>query len=298
MVVRLAAAPGTSLQRMDAITAQAVEELRSLPGIEDVGAHVGRAVQSDQIVNVNSAEVWVSVDGSADYDDTIAAIESVAGGLPDVTNDVLTYSEQRITDVLGRGRRRDRRPGLRPEPGCLARPRQRKSVRPSPGSTGSRTPRPNFPRRSPRSRWSPTSREAESVGLAPGDVRRAATTLLSGLVVGNLFEEQKVFDVAVWGAPEIREERSRRREPADRHAGRWSRAPRPDRRRSHRAERGGDPTRVGRVLRRRRRRGLRARRGCRGGRRRGGPRRRSRSRSSTTPRCWVGSRRMPRHARA
>ena len=66
MVVRLAAAPGTSLQRMDAITAQAVEELRSLPGIEDVGAHVGRAVQSDQIVNVNSAEVWVSVDGSAD----------------------------------------------------------------------------------------------------------------------------------------------------------------------------------------------------------------------------------------
>ena len=32
----------------------------------------------------------------------------------------------------------------------------------------------------------------------------AATTLLSGLVVGNLFEEQKVFDVAVWGVPEIR----------------------------------------------------------------------------------------------
>ncbi|MEX0650940.1 MAG: efflux RND transporter permease subunit, partial [Actinomycetota bacterium] len=34
----------------------------------------------------------------------------------------------------------------------------------------------------------------------------AATTLLSGLVVGNLFEEQKVFDVAVWGGPEIRED--------------------------------------------------------------------------------------------
>jgi Cu/Ag efflux pump CusA len=35
-------------------------------------------------------------------------------------------------------------------------------------------------------------------------VRRQATTLLSGLLVGNLFEEQKVFDVVVWGRPEIR----------------------------------------------------------------------------------------------
>ena len=38
VVVRLDSQPGTSLQRMDEITAQAVEELRSLPGIDDVGA--------------------------------------------------------------------------------------------------------------------------------------------------------------------------------------------------------------------------------------------------------------------
>ena len=55
---------------MDEITAQAVEELRALPGIDDVGAHVGRAVQSDQIVNVNSGEIWVSVSEAADYDGT------------------------------------------------------------------------------------------------------------------------------------------------------------------------------------------------------------------------------------
>jgi Cu/Ag efflux pump CusA len=45
---------------------------------------------------------------------------------------------------------------------------------------------------------------AESHGIKPGDVRRQATTLLSGLQVGNLFEDQKVFDVVVWGVPEIR----------------------------------------------------------------------------------------------
>ena len=45
----------------------------------------------------------------------------------------------------------------------------------------------------------------QAVGLKPGDVRRRAATLLSGIVVGNLFEDQKVFDVVVWGAPGIRQ---------------------------------------------------------------------------------------------
>jgi len=204
VVVRLDAAPGTSLQRMDAITAQAVDELRSLPGIEDVGAHVGRAVQSDQIVNVNSAEVWVSVDGDADYGDAIAAIESVAGGLPDVTNDVLTYSEQRITDVLGRG-------GDELVVRIYGQDQQiletkAEEVREAiAGIDGVENARADLPADEPTIEVEPIIEEAESVGLAPGDVRRAATTLLSGLVVGNLFEEQKVFDVAVWGAPEIRQ---------------------------------------------------------------------------------------------
>jgi Cu/Ag efflux pump CusA len=35
-------------------------------------------------------------------------------------------------------------------------------------------------------------------------VRRAASTLLGGIQVGSLFEEQKVFDVVVWGTPGTR----------------------------------------------------------------------------------------------
>ena len=38
-------------------------------------------------------------------------------------------------------------------------------------------------------------------GIKPGDVRRAATTLVSGIQVGALFEEQKIFEVQVWGGP-------------------------------------------------------------------------------------------------
>ena len=46
---------------------------------------------------------------------------------------------------------------------------------------------------------------AQKVGLKPGDVRRATAILLSGLQVGSLFEEQKVFDVVVWGTPSVRQ---------------------------------------------------------------------------------------------
>ena len=45
---------------------------------------------------------------------------------------------------------------------------------------------------------------AQRHGLKPGDVRRASATLMSGIVVGNLYEEQKVFEVVVWSTPETR----------------------------------------------------------------------------------------------
>jgi Cu/Ag efflux pump CusA len=41
-------------------------------------------------------------------------------------------------------------------------------------------------------------------GLTPGDVRRAAATLVQGTKVGEFYEAQKVFDVVVWGTPDVR----------------------------------------------------------------------------------------------
>jgi Cu/Ag efflux pump CusA len=46
--------------------------------------------------------------------------------------------------------------------------------------------------------------KAKQYNLKPGDLRRVATTMISGIMVGSLFEEQKVFNVVVWGVPEIR----------------------------------------------------------------------------------------------
>ena len=50
--------------------------------------------------------------------------------------------------------------------------------------------------------------KARAFGLKPGDVRRNASALIGGITVGSLFQEQKVFDVVIWGRPDIRKDLS------------------------------------------------------------------------------------------
>jgi Cu/Ag efflux pump CusA len=45
---------------------------------------------------------------------------------------------------------------------------------------------------------------AQRYGMAPGDIRRAASTFFSGTLVGSLYQDQRIFDVVVWGAPQTR----------------------------------------------------------------------------------------------
>ena len=46
---------------------------------------------------------------------------------------------------------------------------------------------------------------AERLGLTAGDVRRAVTTIVHGHKAGEFFEDQRFFDVVVWGTPEARD---------------------------------------------------------------------------------------------
>ncbi|HEV7756890.1 MAG TPA: efflux RND transporter permease subunit, partial [Mycobacteriales bacterium] len=59
VLVHWQATPGTSLPETARITGRAIRELRAVPGVAAVGAHVGRAVMSDAAVGVASGEVWV-----------------------------------------------------------------------------------------------------------------------------------------------------------------------------------------------------------------------------------------------
>ena len=45
--------------------------------MRNFGSHIGQALAADELNGVNFGENWISVDPSASYDDTVAAIEKV-----------------------------------------------------------------------------------------------------------------------------------------------------------------------------------------------------------------------------
>jgi Cu/Ag efflux pump CusA len=204
VLVRVQAAPGTSLPEMNRITSVVAGELRGAPGIESAGAHVGRAVTSDEIVDVNAGEIWLTVAPGADYDETLAGIRDIAAGYPGLQTSVRTYAEDRVAAA------RDQVSNelvVRVYGSDLATLRSTADdVAKTLGTvSGVLSPKVEPQVSEPTLEIEVDLAAAQRHGLRPGDIRREATTLISGLAVGNLYEEQKVFDVVVWGGPAIRQ---------------------------------------------------------------------------------------------
>ena len=194
---------GTSREEMNRIVARAGNELRGLPGVDAVGGHVGRAVMSDQVVGTNSAELWVSIDPAADYDATVASVRKVVDGYPGLRHSLTTYPNERIAQVLS-GSKDDLVVRVYGEDLSVLRTKAEEIRHAASGIDGVTAATVDAPIDQPTLEVEVDLAAAQQHGVKAGDVRRAAATLLSGLIVGSLFEDQKVFDVVVWGTPEIR----------------------------------------------------------------------------------------------
>jgi CzcA family heavy metal efflux pump len=207
VMVRMDGTPGTSQPEMDRIVIRASSELRSIQGVQNVAAHIGRAITGDQVVGVNSAELWVHLDPNANYETTVSAIEDAVNGYPGLDREVRTY----LQNVLIQ-----RQPGpsdqytlrLYGEDHRVLRSEAQKLQQTVAGISGVANARAVLPLEEPTVEIEVDLNSAQRFGVKPGDVRRAATTLLSGIQVGSLFEEQKVFDVVVWSIPEVRQSMS------------------------------------------------------------------------------------------
>ena len=92
--------PGTSLEAMRRITIAASRELRAIPGVRNLGSHIGRAEVADEVVGPNFTELWISVSEDVDYDETLARVQSVVDGYPGLYRDVQTYLKERVREVL------------------------------------------------------------------------------------------------------------------------------------------------------------------------------------------------------
>lgn len=196
-------AEGTSRHEAFRITQRASRELRAIPGVRNFGAHIGRAVAGDEPHGINFTENWVSVDPAVDYDATRAAIQSVVDGYPGLYRDVQTYLRERIKEVLtGAGESIVVRI-FGPELPMLRELSQkvRQSLADVPGLIELHAEQQvEVPQISVKLNLEAAARH----GIKPGDVRRMAATMMSGMEVTDIHRDGKVYDVFVWSLPSKR----------------------------------------------------------------------------------------------
>ena len=202
--VQVEAPPGTSLNRMTRVATQAVADIDAVPGVEDASAQIGRAVMSDEVTSVDRSAIWVKLERDADFSATVDQVRRAVEGYPDMRTEVLTYTEDQVRDTLDTegsdvavrlygedptvlsGKADELGAAMADVPGI-----ERVRVEPTPQESTIEV--------------QVDLQRAQALGVKPGDVRRAAAVLLGSITVGNLFEDQKVFDVVVWGAPTMRD---------------------------------------------------------------------------------------------
>ncbi|QYF90138.1 efflux RND transporter permease subunit [Arthrobacter sp. PAMC25284] len=195
--------PSASNSEEVRVSQLACKELMTIPGVNNCGSHIGQAFAADEVVGVNFGENWISVDPSVDYDETLAAVEEVVEGYPGIVRDVQTYLKERIREVLtGTGYAvvvrvyGDDLDVLRTEADKV------KSI--LGGIEGAVGAKVALQANIPQMNVEVDLEAAQRYGLKPGDVRRAAATLVAGEEVGDVYRDGKAYDVQVWSPPELR----------------------------------------------------------------------------------------------
>lgn len=206
LLISLEGAPGMSHPAMVRITNQAMQELQKIAGVRNIGVHIGRAIFGDEIVGVNSAKIWVNIDSAADYNTTLFNIQEVIAGYAGLQQSVQTYLKNRSDQiVLGSSANNTLVARVFGENIDVLKT-QAENVRQAISVVdGVANAQVKLPVEEPTVEIAVDLAKAQQYGVKPGDVRRAAAILLSGLQVGSLFEDQKVFDIVVWSLPEKRQ---------------------------------------------------------------------------------------------
>lgn len=205
VVIDVQSPPGTSLPAMRRATSALMRDLRAIAGVRNVAALIGRAVlcNCDETADVNSAELWVSIDPTANYRLALASIEETVDSSVGMTGEVRTYLSKKMREALT-GREEALTVRVYGHDLEIIRGKADEIRRILESIKGVEDVRVEQAAAEPTLEVEVDLERASKHGLKPGDIRRATSALVSGITVGALFQDQKVFDVVVWGAPEIR----------------------------------------------------------------------------------------------
>ncbi len=198
------AKPGTSLPEMDRISSKACQELSTIPGVRNCGSHIGQALFMDEVYGVYFGENWISVDPKVDYDATVNKVQAMVDGYPGLKRDVQTYLKERVREVLSGGSYAIIVRLFGPDLDVLHGKAEevKASLQQVKGVSNLHI---ELLENMPQITAKVNLEAAQQYGLKPGDVRRAAATMVNSIEVGDIFREGKVADVNVKGTPNLRE---------------------------------------------------------------------------------------------
>jgi len=195
--------PGTSVKETERTVTAVSKQLRAVPGVRSFGAHIGQAFLGEEIAGVNFAEAWISVDDAADLDTTLAGVKKVLANYPGVFRDTLTYLNERIEEVLTGAKEpivvRVYGPDL-----TTIRAKADEVDKIIAGIKGVADHHVDLQVDVPQIEVTVDLAKVARYDLKPGDVRRAAATLVAGEEVGDIFRGGKAYDTVVWSIPKTR----------------------------------------------------------------------------------------------
>jgi Cu/Ag efflux pump CusA len=198
--------PGTSLRAMMRSTEGLIHDLKQIPGVQNASANLGRALlcNCEHATDVNTGQVWVNIDPEAQYETVVDTVEAAVTAYPGMRGQLGTYLSTRLREALTGdpdsitvrvyGKSLD-----------VIRTKAEEIRAAIAKIQGIENARVELQVEEPAIEVKVDVDRAADFGLKPGDVRRATSALVGGITVGALFEEQKVFDVVVWGRPELRD---------------------------------------------------------------------------------------------
>jgi Cu/Ag efflux pump CusA len=204
-LVHFVTKPDTSLPDMDRDVTKLQQELLAIPGVADVGSHLGTAPLGEEINGVNFSESWLSLSSGADYPNVMAQVRAVAASHPGAYSDVQTYLHERIDEVLTNGTTNDivvrvYGPGLG-ELGTLGN-RLAAALARVPGLVDVHPAALNF---IPEVDVKVNLAAAQQYGLTPGGIRRAAAVTMASEPVSQISSDGVLTTVAAWSTPVTRQ---------------------------------------------------------------------------------------------
>jgi CzcA family heavy metal efflux pump len=195
--------PGTSIPEMQRMVTRLQRDLLKIPGVEQVGAHIGQALLGEEIAGPEFSEQWITLSPHANLAKTQAAVRRVATSFPGTFVDLTSYLHERIDETITTDTEDLVVRILGPDFGTLQRLSQEVNDKLQ-GTPHLVDLHPQSQGFVPQIQETVNAPVAARYGLTPGAVRREAADMLGTVELGELWNGGVAIGVSGYSVPSAR----------------------------------------------------------------------------------------------